>query len=91
MVLTAVKKTEDGDALLFRFYEWAGKNSEVTLTVPSGATAATLANLMEQPEGAPLKLSQDSKVTVPVHPFEIVSVRVEYPRGGQVGSGGLKP
>ena len=91
VVLTAVKKTEDGDALLFRFYEWAGKNSEVTLTVPSGATSATLANLMEQPEGAPLKLSQDSKVTVPVHPFEIVSVRVEYPRGGQVGSGGLKP
>ena len=91
IVLTAVKKTEDGDALLFRFYEWAGKNSEATLTVPSGATSATLANLMEQPEGAPLKLSQDSKVTVPVHPFEIVSVRVEYPRGGQVGSGGLKP
>jgi alpha-mannosidase len=91
VVLTAVKKTEDGDALLFRFYEWVGKSSDVTLTIPAGAASATLANLMEQPEGAPLKLSPDGKVTVPVHPFEIVSVRVEYPRGGHAGSGALKP
>jgi alpha-mannosidase len=80
VVLTAIKKTEDGDALLFRFYEWAGKNSEVHLTVPPGAASATLTNLMEQPEGAPLAQSRDGKVTVPVHPFEIVSVRVDYPR-----------
>jgi alpha-mannosidase len=80
VVLTAVKKAEDGDALLFRFYEWAGKSSEVQLAVPAGATSATLTNLMEQPEGPGLVLSRDGKVTVPVHPFEIVSVRVEYPR-----------
>jgi hypothetical protein len=36
--------------------------------------------LMEQPEGPALVLSRDGKVTFPVHPFEIVSVRVEYPR-----------
>lgn len=81
VVLTAVKKTEDGDALLFRFYEWAGKNSQVQLSVPAGATSATLTNLMEQPEGAPLTVSRDGKITVPVHPYEIVSVRVEYPHG----------
>ncbi|MGC1658598.1 MAG: glycoside hydrolase family 38 C-terminal domain-containing protein [Candidatus Acidiferrales bacterium] len=80
VVLTAVKKTEDGDALLFRFYEWAGKNSEVRLAVPAGAASATLTNLMEQPQGSPLPLSRDGRVTVPVHPFEIVSVRVDYPR-----------
>ena len=79
-MLTAVKKTEDGDALLFRFYEWAGKNSEVRLAVPAGAASATLTNLMEQPQGSPLPLSRDGRVTVPVHPFEIVSVRVDYPR-----------
>jgi alpha-mannosidase len=80
VVLTAMKKTEDGDALLFRLYEWAGKNSEVHLTVPAGASSATLTNLMEQPEGSPLALTRDGKVTVPVHPFEIVSVRINYPR-----------
>jgi alpha-mannosidase len=82
VVLTAVKKTEDGDALLFRFYEWAGKNTEAQLAVPAGAASATLTNLTEQPEGAPLEISHDGKIAVPVHPFEIVSVRVNYPRGG---------
>ncbi len=81
VVLTAVKKTEDGDALLFRFYEWAGKNAEVRLSVPAGAASATLTNLMELAEGAPLTISRDGKITVPVHPYEIVSVRVEYAHG----------
>jgi alpha-mannosidase len=81
VVLTAVKKTEDGDALLIRFYEWAGRNSEVQLSVPAGATSATLTNLMEQPEGVPLEISRDGKLSVAVHPYEIVSVRVEYPHG----------
>lgn len=80
VVLTAVKKTEDGDALLFRFYEWAGRSSEVHLNVPDGATLASLANMMEQPEGPALALSLDGKVTIPVHPFEIVTVRVAYAR-----------
>ena len=79
VVLTAVKKTEDGSALLFRFYEWAGTTSEVQLTVPAGATSATLTNLMEQPEGSPLAVTRDSKITVSIHPYEIVSVRVDYP------------
>src|SRR6202167_5459801 len=79
VVLTAVKKTEDGSALLFRFYEWAGKTSEVQLTVPAGATSATLTNLMEQPEGSPLAVTRDSKITVSIHPYEIVSFRVDYP------------
>ena len=81
VVLTAVKKTEDGDALLFRFYEWAGKNSEVQLRIPPGATSATLTNLMEQAERAPLRISRDGNVSVAVHPYEIVSVRAEYPHG----------
>ena len=85
VVLTAVKKAEDGDALLFRFYEWAGKNAEVHLSVPAGATSATLTNLMERAEGGALAVSRDGKVRVPVHSYEIVSVRVEYPRGSGRG------
>jgi alpha-mannosidase len=38
-----------------------------------------MTNLMEQPEGSPLTVTRDSKLTVPVHPYEIVSVRVDYP------------
>jgi alpha-mannosidase len=82
VVLTAMKKTEDGNALLFRLYEWAGKDSEVTIAVPAGGTSATMTNLMEHPEGSALAISSDGKITVPVHPFEIVSIRVDYPQAG---------
>jgi alpha-mannosidase len=76
-VLTAVKKIEDGDGLLFRLYEWGGQSGNVTITVPPNATSATLTNLMEEPAGSALPVS-GGKVVVPVHPFEIVSVRVNY-------------
>jgi hypothetical protein len=45
-----------------------------------------LTNLMEQPEGGPLAVSRDGKVTVAVHPYEIVSVSVAYPHGGLVAT-----
>jgi hypothetical protein len=44
---------------------------------------------MEQTEGGPLEISRDGKVRVPVHPFEIVSVRVNYPRAGSDAAGQL--
>ena len=77
VTLTAVKKTESGDALIFRFYEWAGKGGNITLTVPPGATGATIDNLMEKPEGASVAVSGDH-VTVPVSPYMIQTVQVNY-------------
>jgi alpha-mannosidase len=77
VVVTAMKKTESGDGLVIRLYEWAGKSGNVTLTVPPGATGATLVNLMEKPEGQPIAVSGD-KVTIPVTPFEIQTVRIDY-------------
>ncbi|WP_263382142.1 alpha-mannosidase [Granulicella arctica] len=77
VVLTAVKKAEDGDGLVVRFYEWAGKGGSVTITIPPGATDATLINLMEKPEGGSIAVNGD-KVIVPVTPFEIQTVRVNY-------------
>ncbi|HEV2463984.1 MAG TPA: glycoside hydrolase family 38 C-terminal domain-containing protein [Acidobacteriaceae bacterium] len=82
VVLTAMKKAEDSNALIFHLYEWAGKSGDITISVPPGATGATETNLMEKPEGGPLSVTGD-KVTVPVHPFEIVAVRVDYPHKQQ--------
>ena len=78
VVLTALKKAEDSDALIFRVYEWAGKSGDVEFHVPKGATEATVTNLMEKPEGSALKVI-DGVVTAPIHPFEILTVRVDYP------------
>jgi alpha-mannosidase len=79
VVLTALKKTEDGDALLLRFYEWAGKTDDVHITLPEAASAASLTNLMEKekPAGDPLPVA-NHQITIQVHPYEIVSVRVEF-------------
>jgi alpha-mannosidase len=79
VVLTAVKKAEDGDALVLRIYEWAGKTADVRIQLPEGATSASLTNLMEKPDGGTLAVA-DHGITVPVHPFEIVSVRVNFAR-----------
>jgi alpha-mannosidase len=78
VVVTAVKKTEDGNGLLVRFYEWAGKGGNITLTPPTGVVSATLANLMEKPEGAALTVTGGKQVTVPVTPYEIQTVILSY-------------
>jgi alpha-mannosidase len=81
VVLTAVKKAEDAKGLIFRVYEWEGKDATVEFHVPPGATGATVTNLQETPEGSQLAVSGD-EVKAPIHPFEILTIRVDYPNGG---------
>ena len=81
VVLTAVKKAEDANGLIFRVYEWAGKETTAEFDVPPGATGATVTNLMEEPEGDPLEVEGDA-VKVPIHPYEILTILVSYPNGG---------
>jgi alpha-mannosidase len=78
VVLTAMKKTEDGDGLLLRFYEWAGKDGSVHVSVPAGATSAGETNLMEKAEGGSLSAA-GGQVAFPIHPFSIETIRVDYP------------
>jgi alpha-mannosidase len=81
VVLTAMKKAEDAKGLIFRVYEWAGKETTAEFHVPPGATGATVTNLMETPQGAPLAVVGDV-VKAPIHPYEILTIRVDYPNGG---------
>jgi alpha-mannosidase len=86
VVLTAVKKAEDQNGLgvnglIFRVYEWAGKETTAEFHVPPGATSATVTNLMETPEGKPLPVTGDV-VKAPIHPYEILTIRVDYPNAG---------
>jgi len=88
VVLTALKKSEDSDGLILRFYEWAGQNGTVKLSVPEGVISATATNLMEKAEGAPLAVAAGSSpalqaIQLPVHPYEIVSVRLDYKHAAQ--------
>ena len=82
VALTAVKKAEDADGLILRVYEWAGKSTTAEFHVPPGSTGATVTNLMEQPEGSPFSVEGDV-VKVPIRPYEILTIRVTYPRKGR--------
>ena len=81
VVLTAVKKAEDANGLIFRVYEWAGKDATVEFHVPPGATSATVTNLQETPDGSPLTVT-GNVVRAPIKPYEILTIRVDYPDGG---------
>jgi alpha-mannosidase len=86
VVLTAVKKAEDQNGLgvnglILRVYEWAGKQSTVEFHVPPGATGATVTNMMEVPEGDALPVTGDV-VKVPIKPYQILTIRVDYPNAG---------
>jgi alpha-mannosidase len=83
VVLTAVKKAEDANGLIFRVYEWAGKDTTAEFHVPRGATGATVTNLMEHPEGDALKVITENEgdvVKVPIKRYEILTIRVDYKR-----------
>jgi alpha-mannosidase len=79
VVLTAVKGASDGNAksdfIVLRFYEWAGKDSDVTLQLPAGVQSAWETNLIEQPTSE-LALV-DGTVKVHCKPFEIKTVKVK--------------
>jgi alpha-mannosidase len=87
VVVTAMKKAEDTHSIIVHLYEWKGEDHDVEVDVPAGATAASETNLMEKPEGNGLQLKAN-RVTVHVHPFEIVSFRLDYPEktGGSIGA-----
>jgi alpha-mannosidase len=75
VVITAVKRAADDDALIVRFYEWAGKKGDIHLNLPQPATAAWETNLMEVVQG-PLQLDASGKVVVPTNPYEIKTLKV---------------
>jgi len=76
VVVTAMKKAEDDDGVILRFYEWAGRDTEVEIQLPPGAESAQDADLMEHSTGAlPL---QGSVVTVHAKPYEIKTVKVRF-------------
>jgi alpha-mannosidase len=76
VIVSAMKKAEDNQALILRFYEWAGKEGNVTFHLPPGALSARETNLMEKPAGD-LPIA-NSELTVPTKPCEIKTVEIKF-------------
>ena len=88
IIVTAMKKAEDEDAVVLRFYEWAGKDGDVTLQLPPGAQSAEETDLMEKPIGS--ASLQNGRVTLHTKPYEIKTIKVQFSNLPQVSSA-LKP
>ena len=74
VVLTAMKRAEDKDATVLRFYEWAGKEGNVKVKLASGAQEAHETNLMEQPVAD--LTTEGGNIVVHTKPYEIKTVEV---------------
>ena len=82
LVLTAMKKSEDGNNLILRFYEWAGKATHAKIKVPAGASEAVETNLLEHDikDGSAQVSLHGSDVELDVAPFSINTVSIGYPK-----------
>jgi len=75
VVLTAAKKAEDGNEIVLRFYEWAGKESDISLHASSLVESAEETDLMERPiHTLPV---QPNGTAVHTKPYEIKTVKLE--------------
>jgi alpha-mannosidase len=79
VVLTAIKRSEDDNSLVLRFYEWAGREADVKLRLPAGAQTASETDLMEKPI-ADLAVRDDA-VTAHTKPYEIKTLKVRFSTG----------
>jgi alpha-mannosidase len=86
VIVAALKKAEDSSALILRFYEFTGKETQVRITPPEGVTQALTVNLMEK-NASPLEM-KDGTVIVPTHPYEIQTVELRF--GPDISDGGEK-
>jgi alpha-mannosidase len=78
VVITAVKQAADGDGLIVRFYEWAGKKGDIHLQLPQTAVAAWETNLMEVVQNPVALDSAGNVLVVPTNPYEIKTVKVHF-------------
>jgi alpha-mannosidase len=78
VILTVMKKAEDDDGVIYRFYEFEGKPAQVRLELPEKAASAVETNLMEKHE-EPVSLSADGRsLSIPAGPYQIGTVEVTF-------------
>jgi alpha-mannosidase len=76
VIVTALKKAEDENALVLRYYEWAGKEGDVAIELPPGAESAAETDLMERTTvSIPIR---DGGVTLHTKPYEIKTINVQF-------------
>jgi alpha-mannosidase len=74
VIIEAVKKAEDEEAIVVRLYEAYHSRGEVTVTTSLPVREAVLCDLLER-DLQPLPLENGS-FTIQIQPFEVVTVKL---------------
>ena len=84
IVIETIKRAEDGDGLIVRFYESQRQRGEVTLTTSFPIARAEWVNLLEEKQED--LLPDGHNISLFVTPYQIVTLRlVPEPLGAQAG------
>jgi alpha-mannosidase len=75
VVLTALKKAEDGDSIIARFYEVEGRGCTSKITLPKDISSACFANLLE--EDAERLVPAGKTLLAKTGPYEIVTLKLD--------------
>ena len=78
VVIETVKPAEDGDGVIVRFYESLRQRGPVTLRTGFPIAAAERVNIMEEKQED--LVVEGNAVKLPVHPFQIVTLRLRPQR-----------
>jgi alpha-mannosidase len=76
LILSALKKAEDSDEVILRFFETAGTTTKAEIEFFQGIKRATSVNLLEEEEQElPV---EGNKLTLKVKPFKIVTLKLRF-------------
>ena len=95
IALSALKKAEEGDALIVRLYNLTGESTQATLNLSFAPAGITLVGLDEQPltaAEAPPTLKPQKGILIWLPPKKIVTLRLDRPgkAGKNKGPHGVK-
>ena len=80
VILSALKRAEDGNGVILRFYETAGEKANAEITLFKKPKEMKVVNLLEEEDDEVAKeVKLEGKgIKVTVNPFEIVTLRVHF-------------
>lgn len=75
IAVTALKKSEDGNGYVIRFYEYEGNTRTGTITLPAAASMASPVDILERPIAGSVSLL-NNQISLQARPSTIHTVRV---------------
>jgi len=75
LILTAMKKSEDGNQVVLRFYEAEGNQTDARIQLPRAIRSAWRTSLIEENQGS-LTPNDDGSLSLKIQPWEIAILKL---------------